>query len=375
MPLCTVIRRAIDAVRVLPFKAAVSVAVWSDAIVPAVAVKLAVVDPAATATDPGTVSAAVSLDSVTVPPPVLVSVTVHVLVPPVPSVEGVHDTAPTVTAVAREIDAVRVPPFKAAVSVAVWSDAIVPAVAVKLAVVDPAPTNSDPGTVSTAVLLDSVTVPPPVFVSVTVHVLVPPAPSVEGVHDTALTVTGLAREIDAVRVPPFKAAVKVAVWSDAIVPAVAVKLAVVDPAPTATDPGTVSAAVSLDSVTVPPPVFVKVTVHVLVPPVPSVEGVQLNPAKVGSAGAVTVPPVPLMAIACPSSVAPSVFVTPMVVLATPAAMVTVTTATTPFCIREEFKPASRHRYVPELEEQLIDFPAVTAVPAASAVRETTSVAE
>jgi hypothetical protein len=41
----------------------------------------------------------------------------------------------------------------------------------------------------------------------------------------------------------------------------------------------------------------------------------------------------------------------MVVLATPLAMVTVTTATTPFCIREEFKPASRHLNVPELEEQ------------------------
>jgi hypothetical protein len=79
--------------------------------------------------------------------------------------------------------------------------------------------------------------------------------------------------------------------------------------------------------------------------------------------------------ACPFSVAPCVLVTPMVVLATPVAIVTVTTATTPFCIREEFKPASRHRYLPELEEQLIDFPTVTAVPVATALIETTSVAE
>src|ERR1035441_4240736 len=99
--LSTVVRRrAIDAVCVLPFNVAVSVAVWSKAIVPAVAVKVAVVDAAATTTDPGTVSAAVLLVSVPVLPPVFVSVTVQMLVPPVPSVAGVHDTALTVTAVA-----------------------------------------------------------------------------------------------------------------------------------------------------------------------------------------------------------------------------------------------------------------------------------
>ena len=85
------------------------------------------------------------------------------------------------------------------------------------------------------------------------------------------------REIDAVRVLPFNVAVSVAVWSDAIVPAVAVKVAVVDPAATTTDPGTVSAAVLLDSVTVRPPVFVSVTEQLLVPPLLSVAGVQLNP--------------------------------------------------------------------------------------------------
>ena len=213
------------------------------------------------------------------------------------------------------------------------------------------------------------------FRSVTVQVLVPPLLSVAGVHDNELTVTAAAKAIDAIRVLPFNDAVSVAVWSVAIVPAVAMNVAVVDPVATATDPGTVSAAVLLDSVTVAPPVFVSVTVHVLVPPLLNVAGVQFKPAKVGSAGTVTVPPVPLTDSACPSSVAPSVLVTPMLVLATPPAMVTVTSATTPFCIREEFKPASRHRYVPELEEQLIDFPAATAVPAATALIETTSVAE
>src|ERR1017187_8511456 len=119
---------------------------------------------------------------------------------------------------------------------------MVPAVAVKVAVVDPAATATDPGTVSAAVLLDSVTVPPLVFVSVTVQLLVPPLPSVDGVQDTELTVTAVAKVIDAACVLPFNVAVSVAVWSAAIVPALAVKLAVLDPAATATDPGTVSAA-------------------------------------------------------------------------------------------------------------------------------------
>ncbi len=50
------------------------------------------------------------------------------------------------------------------------------AVALKVAVVDPADTVTDAGTVSNALLLDSVTVDPPVgavCVSVTVHVLAP----------------------------------------------------------------------------------------------------------------------------------------------------------------------------------------------------------
>jgi hypothetical protein len=271
------------------------------------------------------------------------------------------------------IDTVRALPFNDAVSVAVWYDAIVPALAVKLAVLDPAATATDPGTVSAAVLLDSATVPPPVFESVTVQLLVPPTPSVDGVHNTELTFTAVARMMDAACVLPFNVAVSVAVWSGAVASAVAVNVAVVDPAATAADPGTASAAVLLDSVTVPPPVFESVTVQVLVPPLPSVDGVQLKPAKVVSAGTVTVPPVPLTDSACPSSVAPSVLATPMVVLATPVASVTVTTATTPFCIRLAFKPASRHLCVPG--EQLIDFPVLTAVPAATALIETTSVAE
>ena len=149
-------------------------------------------------------------------------------------------------------------------------------------------------------------------------------------QDRELTTTAVVSETGAVRVLPFNAAVSVAVWPAVIVPAVAVNVAVLDPAATATDPGTVSAAVLLHNVTVPPLVVDSATVHVLVRPVLSTPGVQLKPDKIGSPSDVTAPPVPPMDNACPSSVAPSVFVTPMIVLATAARIVTVTTATMPF---------------------------------------------
>jgi hypothetical protein len=203
-------------------------------------------------------------------------------------------------------------------------------VAVNVAVVLPAPTVTEAGTVNAAVLLDRATTPPPVFDTVTVHIELTPDPRLVGLHDSELTAVALASATDAVCVLPFNAAVTVAVWSAAIVPAVAVNVAVLDPAATTTDPGTVSAAVLLDSVTVPPLVFDSVTVHMLVRPVLSEPGVQLKPVNIGSTGVVTVPPVPVMDNASPSRVAPSVLVTPTVVLVTPAAIVTVTTATTPF---------------------------------------------
>ena len=350
-------------------------AVWSAAIVPAVAVKVVVVDAAGTVTDPGTLNAVALLDRATVPPPVFDRVTVQVLVRLLVSEFGVHERVLTATAVASETEAVRVLPFKEAVTVAVWSAAIVPAVAVKVAVVDPAGTVTDPGTVSAAALLDRATVPPPVFDRVTVQVLVRLLVSEFGVHERALTATAVASETEAVRVLPFNVAVRVAVWSAAIVPAVAVKVAVVDPAGTVTDPGTVSAAALLDRATVPPPVFDRVTVQVLVRLLLKEPGVQLRAVKLGATGTANAPPVPLMGSASPVRVAPRVSVTSIVVLATPGATDRETTATTPSPIVEAFKPARIQLNFPGWLEQKIDFPAVTAGPAAVASMETTSVAE
>ena len=88
---------------------------------------------------------------------------------------------------------------------------IVPAVAVNVAVVLPAPTVTEAGTVNAAALLDSVTVAPPVFDTVTVHVEFPPDPRLAGLHVSPLTTVAVASEIVAVCVLPFSVAVMVAV--------------------------------------------------------------------------------------------------------------------------------------------------------------------
>ncbi len=75
------------------------------------------------------------------------------------------------------------------------------AVALKVAVVDPDATVTDPGTVSSALLLDSVTLDPPVgavCVSVTVQVLTALCPRLVGLHETEDTSTGASSEIEAV---------------------------------------------------------------------------------------------------------------------------------------------------------------------------------
>jgi hypothetical protein len=265
------------AVCVLPFSVAVMVAVWLLAIVPAVAVNVAVVFPDPTVTEAGTVNATALLDSVTVAPPVCVTVTVHVALPPGTRLAGLHVNTLTSTGATSETVAVCVLPFSVAVTVAVWLLAIVPAVAVKVAVVLPDPTAAEAGTVNATALLDTVTVAPPVFVTVTVQVALPPDPKLAGLHVRPLSTTEAASVIVAVCVLPFSVAVTVAVWLLAIVPAVAVKVAMVLPDPTTTEAGTVNATALLDSVTVAPPVFDTVTVQVALPPDPRLAGLHVSP--------------------------------------------------------------------------------------------------
>ena len=126
----------------------------------------------------------------------------------------------------------------------------------------------------------------------------------------------------------------------------AVKVAVVFPAPTVTEAGSVNAAALSDRETTAPPVgadVVSETVHVDDPPELKDAGAQLSALSVGGGGAaaVTVPATPFMVNGPPWGSTPNVFVTLTVVLATPDAIVTLTTAATPFCITVVFKPASR----------------------------------
>ena len=181
------------------------------AIVPAVAVKVAVVLLAPTVTDAGTVNVAVLLDNATVAPPVCVTVTVQVALPPDPRLAGLHVTPLSSTGATSEIVAVCVLPFSVAVMVAVWLLAIVPAVAVKVADVLPDPTTTEAGTVNAATLLDSVTVAPPVCVTVAVQVALPPDPRLAGLHVTPLSSSAVTSEIVAVCVLPFRVAVIVPV--------------------------------------------------------------------------------------------------------------------------------------------------------------------
>jgi hypothetical protein len=212
-----------------------------------------------------------------VAPPVFDTVTVHVEFPPEPKLVGLHVNPLTTIAVASEIEVVCVLPFSVAVMVADWPLMIVPAVAVKVAVVLPAATVTEAGTVNPAVLLDRLTIGPFVFDTVTVHVEVPPDPRLVGLQASPLSTVAAASATVAVAVPPFNVAVMVAAWSLAIVPAAAVNVAVVLPAPTATAAGTISADALLDRVTVAPPVFDTVTVHVELAPDPRLVGLHVSP--------------------------------------------------------------------------------------------------
>jgi hypothetical protein len=70
---------------------------------------------------------------------------------------------------------------------------MVPAVAVKLAVVLAAAIVTEAATLSPPTLLESATVAPPVCETVTVQVELPPEPRVEGAQLSAVRVTGAVR--------------------------------------------------------------------------------------------------------------------------------------------------------------------------------------
>jgi hypothetical protein len=139
----------------------------------------------------------------------------------------------------------------------------------------------------------------------------------------------------------------VAVWDVVTAAALTVKLALVAPADTETEAGTVTLALLPDRVTEAPPLgaaVLNVAVQVAVPGVLIVVGVHVSDVMV-----VVVVPVPVMVPPVPDNVRAepvgseaNVFVTLTDVLATLEPIVMFTTATTPFAIIVEFMPVARH---------------------------------
>ena len=157
--------------------------------VPVVALNVAEVAAAATVTEAGTVRVEFVLVRVTLAPPVgagWLKLTVQVLEELGPRLVGTQASEETVADGVRVMVVLAEVPLYVAVTVALWELEIVAAVAWKLAVVEPAPTVTDAGTVKPDVLLfDRVTTVPPLGAamdSVTVQVEADPDVSVAGVH-------------------------------------------------------------------------------------------------------------------------------------------------------------------------------------------------
>jgi len=149
-------------------------------------------------------------------------------------------------------------------------------VAVKVAPLSPTPILTLPGTVTLALLLESVTLEALTVaaVKVTVQVEVPGAFTVPGEQLKLLICAAAARLMVDGWLRPFKVAVTVALWLLLTVPEVAVKVALLWPDATTTLAGTESNPLLLASVTVAElmAALFRVTVQVLDALLPNVEG-------------------------------------------------------------------------------------------------------
>jgi hypothetical protein len=162
-------------------------------------------------------------------------------------------------------------------------------VAVKVALEVPAATVTEAGVVTPALLLDRATLAPPAGAAalrVTVQLETPALVKEVGEQLTPLTLACACTVTAAVWPTPLAVAPTVAFWAVAGVPALAVKLALAAPAATVTDPGTLRAALSLESVTNCPPAaaaLLSVTVQADAAPAANVAGLQTTDAGVAGA--------------------------------------------------------------------------------------------
>ncbi|MFN0168544.1 MAG: hypothetical protein ACKV22_19125 [Bryobacteraceae bacterium] len=238
------------------------------------AVKGALLTPAPMVNVAGTVTDALLLVTVTGSPPAgaaLERVTVHALVPPEATDVGEQTSEDTVADVTTVNVAFLDEPFALAVSWALPSGALAATVAVKGALLTPAPTVNVAGTVTDALLLVTVTGSPPAGAAlerVTVHALVPPEATDVGEQTSEDTVAGATRVKVVFLEEPFAVAVSWALPSGALAATVAVKGALLAPAPMVKGLTTVTDGLLLVNVTesAAGAALDRVTVHELVPP-------------------------------------------------------------------------------------------------------------
>jgi hypothetical protein len=240
---------------------ALSITVWAVLTGDTVTVKLAVVDPVATVTEAGTVTAELLLAGLTVIPPLGAAafrVTEQLSVP-APVIDPLaHVSALNTGTLVPSCSATVLATLLAlAVSVTVWAVLTEDAVAVKLAVVDPAATVTEAGTVTAELPLARLSANPPVAaaaLNVAVQLSVP-APVIDPLtHVSALNTGALALNCSAKVLATLLAlAVSVTAWVVLTEVTVAVKLAVVDPAATVTEAGTLTAELLLAMLSANPP--------------------------------------------------------------------------------------------------------------------------
>ena len=235
-------------------------------------VKVTDVAPAATVTLPGTVAAALLLETDTTAPPegaAAVRVTVPWEEAPPVRLAGLTETVDSAAGcgLTTSVAPVDTPLYEAVMEtlVAEETDAVE---TVKVAVVAPAATVTLPGTVAAALLLDSDTIAPPdgaAAVKVTVPWDEAPPIRLAGltVTDDSAADCGLTVSIAFFETPLYEPVIETLVAEETEL-VETVKVAVAAPAATVTLAGTVAAALLLDSDTTAPPegaAVVKVTVH------------------------------------------------------------------------------------------------------------------
>jgi hypothetical protein len=165
-------------------------------------------------------------------------------------------------------EAVLEAPLLVAVTTTAVLEETAPAVAMNTALVEPAATVTEAGTVSAVLLPESATTRPPVGAAalrVMVQEVIPPAVIELGAQERLLGMGGGVTVTEAVLEVPLPVAVTVTAVLAETAPAVAKNEALVVPAATVTEAGTESAVLLSESATVKPPVGaapVNVAVHV-----------------------------------------------------------------------------------------------------------------